>query len=429
MEGESSTKPVGRFSGIIKSLGPGILYAGAAIGASHIVQSTKAGALYGLALIWAVVLVNLFKYPFFEFCRRYTAATGETVIKGYRRLGKPSAVLYLAISAVTGYISVAAVTAVTAALAGQLFFPGLSMFWWSAIIALVCIAILALGNYPALDSVSKTIVSILAVSTLIAFIAAAVHGSNAAPSFQPPPIWDSAGIAFLIALMGWMPTPIDAAAWPSLWAVERAKQTGYTPTIREASFDFNLGYIGSALLALVFLGLGALVMFGTGETPAPQGATFARQFVGLYTNSLGTWSYYFIAAAAFSCMFSTALTVFDGYARAVQAAFGAVFHKKNLSHGDSFYWGLILSYFVFTLVITGALMSTMGGLLDFATIVAFLTAPILAVINHRVAHADFMPAAARPPFWLNLLSILGIAFLTGFSLLYILSRFVTIGIA
>lgn len=419
-----STKNAGDHrSGILKTLGPGILLAGAAIGASHIVQSTKAGALYGFALIWAIVLVNLFKYPFFEFCRRYTAAMGETVIEGYRRLGKAPAMWYLAISTASGFISVAAVTAVTAALAGHLFFSSLSMFWWSAIIGLICVTILAFGHYPALDTVSKLIVAILAVSTVIAFIAAVVHGSNAPPEFHPQQMWDKAGIAFIIALMGWMPTPIDAAAWPSLWAIERQKQTGYTPTMREASFDFNLGYIMTALLALLFLGLGALVMFGTGEVPNPQGATFARQFVNLYTNSLGAWSYYFIAAAAFSAMFSTTLIVYDGYTRAVHRSFCTVFKRPHTGSDDRFYWMLMLSYFAFTLVITGSLMHTMGSLLDFATIVAFLTAPILAFINHRVVHNDFLPAKAKPPRWLTLLSISGIVFLTGFSLLYIVSRF------
>ena len=37
--------------GVLKALGPGILYAGAAIGASHLVQSTRAGASYGFEII------------------------------------------------------------------------------------------------------------------------------------------------------------------------------------------------------------------------------------------------------------------------------------------------------------------------------------------------------------------------------------------
>ena len=53
-------------SGILKSLGPGLIFAGTSIGVSHVVQSTRAGADYGFALVWAVILANVFKFPFFE---------------------------------------------------------------------------------------------------------------------------------------------------------------------------------------------------------------------------------------------------------------------------------------------------------------------------------------------------------------------------
>lgn len=53
----------------LNKLGPGLLFAGAAIGVSHLVQSTRAGAEFGMGLIWALLLVNLFKYPFFNMAR------------------------------------------------------------------------------------------------------------------------------------------------------------------------------------------------------------------------------------------------------------------------------------------------------------------------------------------------------------------------
>ena len=62
----------------LKKLGPGLLFAGSAVGVSHLVQSTKAGANFGFGLIWALVLINIIKFPFFEFGPRYAAATGET---------------------------------------------------------------------------------------------------------------------------------------------------------------------------------------------------------------------------------------------------------------------------------------------------------------------------------------------------------------
>ena len=72
----------------LKKLGPGLLFAGAAIGVSHLVQSTRAGADFEFGLIWALVLIHLVKYPFFQFGPRYATATGESLLDGYKKLGK-----------------------------------------------------------------------------------------------------------------------------------------------------------------------------------------------------------------------------------------------------------------------------------------------------------------------------------------------------
>src|SRR5690625_5541272 len=86
--------------------------------------------------------------------------------------------------------------------------------------------------------------------------------------------------------MGWMPIPIDAAAWQSIWTLERIKQTGYKPKLGEVQFDFNLGYIGTATIALCFLTLGAFLMFGSGQEYATSAAAFSNQFIELYTTAM-----------------------------------------------------------------------------------------------------------------------------------------------
>ncbi len=45
-------------SKIIKISGPGLLFASTAIGVSHLIQSTRAGADFGLMIIGFVVLVR-----------------------------------------------------------------------------------------------------------------------------------------------------------------------------------------------------------------------------------------------------------------------------------------------------------------------------------------------------------------------------------
>lgn len=68
---------------LIQSLGPGIMMATAAVGGSHLVASTKAGAIYGWQLAALILLVNLLKYPFFRAGVQYTMGTGNSLIQGY----------------------------------------------------------------------------------------------------------------------------------------------------------------------------------------------------------------------------------------------------------------------------------------------------------------------------------------------------------
>ncbi len=105
-----------------RALGPGLLMAGAAIGVSHVYQSTRAGASFGMQLLWVVLLVNLFKYPFFEYGHRYAAATGENLLEGYRKLGSGFLYAFLLLNAFSAVISISAVSVVTAVLAAN-FFP------------------------------------------------------------------------------------------------------------------------------------------------------------------------------------------------------------------------------------------------------------------------------------------------------------------
>ena len=57
------TDEPGRVRSFLLAFGPGILFAATAVGVSHLVQSTRAGAVYGFSLVWVVLLANFFKYP------------------------------------------------------------------------------------------------------------------------------------------------------------------------------------------------------------------------------------------------------------------------------------------------------------------------------------------------------------------------------
>ncbi len=230
-----------------------------------------------------------------------------------------------------------------------------------------------------------------------------------------------AGIAFLVALMGWMPTPVDASTWPSLWMQERTRQTGHRPTLAEALFDFRLGYVGSLVMEVMFLSLGALVMFGTGQTPAGKADDFAAQFVGMYTEALGAWSRPVVVTAAFITMLSTTLTVLDGYPRVLAAGCRLAWPGAERL-GQAPYWACAVVMMAGALLIYLCLTSVMRSLVDFATTLAFLSAPLFAYLNYRVISTAALPREAIPPKWLKVLSWAGLAFLTCFSILFLVVR-------
>ena len=397
----------------LKNLGPGLLFAGAAIGVSHLVQSTRAGADFGLGLIWALLLVNLFKYPFFQYGPRYASATGESLLDGYKKLGKSVLVAYYLLTLGTMFVIQMAVTIVTAGIASSLFGDFISIEVWTVIILTICFSLLIFGKYKLLDTLMKIIIVTLSISTVLAVIMA-LNNSNTPLSFAQVLPENSLEIAFLIAFMGWMPGPLDISVWHSLWTIEKRKDTTDIST-KTALFDFNIGYIGTIILGAGFVLLGALVMFSSGETFSNSASVFAGQLINMYTVSLGNWAYIIIGIAAFTTMFSTTLTTLDASPRSMDKTTELLFNK-TYKHGYLF-WIILLS--IGTICIFFFLASEMGLLIKIATILSFITAPFYAIINYKLISSKHTPKEWHPSKPLHVLSWLGIVFLIGFSIWYL----------
>ena len=399
----------------LRKLGPGLLFAGAAIGVSHLVQSTRAGADFGWGLIWALVLVNLFKYPFFQFGPRYALATGESLLDGYKKLGKSYLWIYFFLNLATMFTIQTAVTIVTAGLASNLFGISTDMVCWSISITFLCFVILLLGKYKFLDRVIKGIILILTISTVLALLIAFSKQNSSIGFTQIFPVGSE--FLFLIAFMGWMPAPMDISVWHSIWVLEKKQTLKNKLSVKEGLFDFNVGYITTLILGICFLGLGALVMHDSGLEFSNKGVEFAGQLIELYTINLGETSYLVIAIAAFTTMFSTTITTLDASPRAMSKASQLILNKKNID----FYliWISILA--IGTSLVFLLLLTEMGLLVQIATVLSFITAPFYALLNYKLIFSINMPENERPGTKTKILSIFGIIFLSGFTIIYLLS--------
>ena len=411
------------FRNLLKSLGPGLLWAGAAIGVSHLVQSTRAGAIYGFQLVGIILLINLFKYPFFEFGPRYASSTGESLLHGYKRLGNWAMILYFILTLATMFTLQAAITVVTAGLFSSVFPDLFSTTWWAIIILILGSAIVVFGRYSVLDKLIKFIIILLALSTIIAVISAAGKGFHPNAVFTRDFNWEFTDIALLIAFAGWMPSAIDISVWHSFWSIAKTKEGKHIPSVKESLFDFNVGYIGTAVLSIGFLSLGALVMYGSGETFSNNGTVFAGQLINLFTTNLGSWAYAVIAIAALTTMSSTTLTCIDAYPRVLKPATELIFPSLKKNEKDEWNW---ISWLWLIVLITGTMiiilffLKGMSFLVDLATTLSFLTAPVLGYLNFKVVMGKNVKLEHQPKLWLKTLSWVGLIVLTGFSAYYII---------
>ena len=398
--------------GWFKKLGPGIMFAGAAIGVSHLVQSTRAGADFGFGLIWALLLINLIKYPFFAFGVHYTSRTGQDLLTAFNKMRRWVLMVYFILTLCTMFTFQTAVTIVTAGIATSLTGIGTPVIW-AGLILLACFLILIRGRFSVLDQVMKYVVLALTLTTVLALIFAWFNTASR-PSWQQVIPNSTVGISFLIAFMGWMPAPLDLAIWQSLWAVEK-KQLNPELGERQVRWDFNMGYATTIIIGLSFILLGGLVMYGQGQEFSNSGAIFANQLINMYTDSLGQWSKAFIGVAAFTTMFSTSLSTLDGSPRVMAKTSSLLFAPGYQIN----YLAWLVILVIGSVLIYLGLTDQMGTLITVGTVLSFISAPFYALIIYRVVTGPSLPKEHHPGLWVKIFSLLAIALLIGFSLWYL----------
>ncbi|TMM58231.1 divalent metal cation transporter [Maribacter algarum] len=405
---------------LLKNLGPGLLFASMAIGTSHLVLSTKAGAQYGWLMVIPIILANIFKYPFFEFGVRYTNVTNKTLIEGYLNRGKGWLWFYAFITLITTFTILAALYTVTAGLFINLFkISDISIAMVALGLFVFISALLIIGRYRFLETSLKFVVAILFIALLVTTILVIYKGQvDSVVDFSPPPIFNDAGILFLISLMGWMPTTVEASSWVSLWSIEKWKNQNVKPTLKQSLQEFNIGYLMTAILAIFFLIIGSMTLYGTGIELSGNGVVFADQVVSLFTTHIGSWAYIFIAVSAFATMFSTCMTAHDAVTRVSLDIIDLLSPKTKLQGKKSFFAIGVLLLAAINFIVIALFSANMGKLVALATFVSFVVAPIIGYMNLKNVMSDDLAEENKPQKWLQYLTYAGIVFLAFFSIYY-----------
>ena len=377
-------------------LGPGILFAATAIGVSHLVQSTKAGAIYGLAMVPILLIACAAKYPSLLIGLLYPARTGKTLLQSYRQQGWWALGTYLVITLYSMWFVLAAIAITTAGLVQALMPFEISIELATAGVLGIAVLILLSGHYQGLEHVSKILIGLLALLLPIATLMV-LPETDFSPAAWSIEIWDLTTIAFIIALTGWMPIPIDASVMTSTWVTSRNEANQEQTTTSDARIDFNVGYALTILFALCFLILGASVMHTSG-TPLPAAAgSFAVMVIEMFTRQLGQWSYYLIGTVALVTMFTTLLAVMDGQSRVIQYAFRTI--RPDQLIRPRMYSATLLVYALGGMAIVAFFMRDFSTFINFATSLGFLMAPVAVVLNHRAMFTDGILREYKYLYW------------------------------
>lgn len=410
---------------LFKILGPGLLFASTAIGTSHLVLSTRAGAHHGMIFLWIILFTLLLKYPFYEFAPRYTVATGKSLIYAYRKQGLWALGIFFFIITIEMFFVTGAIGAVSAGLLSITL--GLSIPQWLiyGLVVLITTAILLIGKYQVLELIIKIISVLLLVTMGIIFVAVIIKGPiQPSVDFKADNLLEGTGLALLISMLGWMPNGMEGSTMHSVWILENERSDNEKTTLKNALLDFNIGYLMTALLAIMFLIIGAYASYGTGNTLDGNTMQFSTKLLSLFTNILGEWSFTVIAIAAFGTIYGTLITVWDAMARCFIRSLYAFKNdaEVSLEKRQSFF---NVGYLIMIPVIGigGALMfsfftSGVILMLEFATIISFLLSPVIAYLNWKAIRSEEVGIEYRPAQWMHIVAAIGMIAMISFAIYY-----------
>lgn len=406
-----------------RNLGPGLLLAATSIGGSHLVMAPTAGARFGTDLLWLVLVAHLFKYHTFEFGPRFAVGTGTSLLAGYMRMPGPRGWV-VKLGLVDIVLESVGVVAAVAGLTGAILhgaFPALGIAAWTVVVLATIAGMLVLGRYQLLTRTAALMLGFLTIGTIVAFFARPPSVGAMASGMVPSV---PAGSLLLVsAILGWMPTGVAVSIWHSLWILEdprfAASEHGTLASrFRAGLRDMRLGYVLSAVLGVMFLGLGATVLHPRGL--APEGPETALTLSRLYTEILGPWMQPVFLTMAFFAMFSTTYTVMDGLPRTLVAAVRHLRDDPDADRADRgrLYWGYMAAMTVTSLVVVGLvpdpviLITALGA-------VTFVFSPLYCIANYVCVTRLQDHPELRPGRWDRGLAMVGIVFMTGLAGLFL----------
>jgi Mn2+/Fe2+ NRAMP family transporter len=343
--------------GILLLVGPAFIWSAEYIGTGEVLLATRAGAVLGTAILWAVVLGILLKYWIGMAGARYTACTGEGMVDLFARVPGPrnwAVWIVLVVQLFAGALSIGAVATAAGAFLNRLVpaLPGSAAGW---IVAGFAFVVAWTGAFDLLKGVMTFFVLLIVGGALYAAVHVFPGLGELARSltFQLPgvPPWAAAqGVEpnpwrEIMPLLGWGAGGFASQVWYTYWVLgagygaaagrgygepaDRAALGGMTRAAAEEIKGWcRVVYVDATIaLAIGVVVTSAFVLAGSGVlrpqqlVPKGDGVELAGNIAAIFSSQWGAIGGTIFLVAAVAALVGTLLGQLAGWPRLLADAF------------------------------------------------------------------------------------------------------------
>ncbi|WBB55964.1 Nramp family divalent metal transporter [Verrucosispora sp. WMMD573] len=421
-------------------IGPGVLWALAALATGELLFTPRVGAQYGYALLWALIAALLLKLFVTREIGRYSVVTGRRLLSGMAELPGPRGWALWLILLPQLVVGVAAIAGIASA-AGSAFtlaVPGPIQLWTAVVIAAAA-GLVLFGHYTGVEWVSRVIGLLLAVGVVVAAILVGPDLGEAASGVVPT-VPEDLVVADILPWLGFLSNGAAGLMWYSYWiaakgvgvgALEqparldpRSLDDGQVARVRQwlrtMTLDSTFAVVGVGIITVAFLVLGAELLRPEGIVPAESDV--ARDLTTLFSEVFGSVGFWLMVVGLISAFWTATLTNIDGWKRlytdGIRKALPSHLTQRPwarpavIGRVAVVGWLAVLPFTVFLIFGDPVGLLTVAGSIEALHIP--LVAALVLWLNRRT-----LPAALRAGRVATGLVVIAIVFFTSFAMYYL----------
>ncbi len=396
----------------LRWLGPGFLWMVSAAGSGELLFTPRVGALYGYSLLWALVITVSLKWFVNREVGRFAVSTGTNLVQGFASLPGPRGWAVWAIVAPQLIVAVATIAGLAGAAASALVLviPGDIRLWVIASIG-ASTALVVGGKYKGVERVAIFFALALGAASVAAALSVGPDVPELARGLAPR-ISDDVEIAEVLPWLGFMLSGAAGMVWYSFWITAKGYGRGAREDheadqevrnehlrgwIRQMTLDNTIAVVGTLVIALAFLILGAELLRPEGLVPEEERvASVLGRLLGDVWGRAGFW---FMILAVFVGFWDTLLSDQDGFGRMFQAGARELRDALHLPEvwldGDRFQRWTVIGLLAVAPTVLYLSTGEPVGLLKLAGAIEAIHIPVVAILTLMLNRTQ-LPRVLRP---------------------------------